>query len=318
MQATTDATAATSIPTAFENLWNPEVNQIQVLSLSQLVLGAYQPRKHFDPKKLDELTVSIRSHGVLQPIVVRPIEPERFEIIAGERRYMASQRAGLKSIPAVIKRLDDREALEVALLVNLQRQDLTEIEETEGVLHLLSLRLERSLSEAISLLYRMDNESKGKVTQSVLGSPDGCVVESVFSTLGKMTWQSFVVTRLPLLKLPHDLLEALRRGEITPIKARTLSRLTDPTERRRMLDDLLREGWSNMELRHQIAALHGDDQSRDVQVAVRLRAFETSMHRNHTWVDDARRQRAEVLLRELEQLLKAEGFSMPSASREAS
>ncbi len=315
MQAITDVTLKAGVPVALEGLWPSEVNQIEVLALSQLVLGTYQPRKHFDPKKLDELTASIRTHGVLQPIVVRPVGAERFEIIAGERRYMASQRAGLQRIPAVIKNLDDREALEVALLVNLQRQDLTEIEETEGVLHLLSLRLERSLSQTVSFLYRMDNESKSKVTQSVLGSHDGHAVESVFAKLGKMTWGSFVATRLPLLKLPHDLLEALRCGEITPIKARTLSRLTDLTERRRMLTDLLREGWSNQELRHRIGLLTNAQQPRDARVAVRLRAFESAIQRDHTWTDAARRQRAQSLLRELELLLTEEGFSFQSAPR---
>jgi ParB family transcriptional regulator, chromosome partitioning protein len=309
MESTNYAVPPPSAAVVFENLRDLEDGQIQVLPLSCLVLGAYQPRKHFDPKKLEELAASIRARGVLQPILVRPITKDRFEIVSGERRYLASQRAGCRTIPAVIRTLDDREALEVSLLVNLQRQDLTEIEETEGVLRLLALKLECSVTEVISMLYRMDNEAKNKVTQHVLGSASGNLVESVFTALGKLTWPSFIVTRLPLLKLPQDILEALRAGEITPIKARTVARLTDPTERHQLLEDLVREGWSNQELRQRVAALTVVAAPRDGRIAARLRAFESAISRDHhAWANDTRRERAEALLRELQQVLSEEGL----------
>jgi ParB family chromosome partitioning protein len=316
MEATT-MVPTPGVPVVFENLRDLQVGEIQDLPLSRLVLGAYQPRKHFDPKKLEELAASIRARGVLQPILVRPITEDRFEIVSGERRYLASQRAGCRTIPAVIRTLDDREALEVALVVNLQRQDLTEIEETEGVLRLLSLKLERSVTETISLLYRMDNEAKNKVTQHVLGSASGDLVESVFTALGKLTWPSFIVTRLPLLKLPQDVLEALRAGEITPIKARTVARLTDPTERHTLLEDLVREGWSNQELRQRVAALTCVAMPRDGRIASRLRAFENAISRDHhAWANDTRRKRAEALLRELAQVLTEEGLLLEFKPRE--
>lgn len=96
--------------------------------------GEFQPRRHFDPDALQALVDSIREKGVLEPILVRrvPAENDAYEIIAGERRWRAAQTAGLHEVPVVIKELDDREALEIALIENLQREDLTAIEEAEG------------------------------------------------------------------------------------------------------------------------------------------------------------------------------------------
>lgn len=110
---------------------DPVVDQVMDLDIDKLVPNPFQPRKYFDTIQLDELARSIMELGVIQPILVRS-RGEVYEIVAGERRFRASQRAGLKQIPAVIREFSDRELAEVALVENLQRADLSYFEEAEG------------------------------------------------------------------------------------------------------------------------------------------------------------------------------------------
>jgi len=103
--------------------------ELQQLPVDLIQRGKYQPRRDMDPQALEELAHSIRSHGVMQPIVVRPIEGSRYEIIAGERRWRATQQAGLESIPAMVREVPDEAAIAMALIENIQREDLNPLEE---------------------------------------------------------------------------------------------------------------------------------------------------------------------------------------------
>ena len=105
-------------------------NEVVYLHLDDIIPNRFQPRQVFDEKALKELAVSIKEHGVIQPIIVRNIG-NKYEIIAGERRYKASAMAGLTTIPAIIRNLDDKESSKVALLENLQRKNLNPIEEAK-------------------------------------------------------------------------------------------------------------------------------------------------------------------------------------------
>jgi ParB family chromosome partitioning protein len=105
--------------------------------ISRIVAHAGQPRRRFDVQAMTELTDSIRERGVLQPILVRPLADDRYEIVAGERRWRAAQAAGLHEIPVVVRKLDDVEAYEIALIENIQRADLNPIEEAEGYARLI-------------------------------------------------------------------------------------------------------------------------------------------------------------------------------------
>jgi ParB family chromosome partitioning protein len=111
----------------------------RTLGIGQLTPNPDQPRTHFDPKAINELADSIRQHGLIQPILVRPIpnNPDMFEIVAGERRWRASQKAQLHEVPVVIRDLDDAQVLQIALIENLQRQDLNAIEEAKGYQRLI-------------------------------------------------------------------------------------------------------------------------------------------------------------------------------------
>ena len=111
--------------------------QLQTLPIEYMQRGKYQPRKDIDPEKLQELADSIKAQGVIQPVVVRKIDLEKYEIIAGERRWRAAQLAGLQQLPVVIKNIDDRAAMAVALIENIQREDLNPLEEAEALKRLL-------------------------------------------------------------------------------------------------------------------------------------------------------------------------------------
>lgn len=163
------------------------------LRLSDIVVNPTQPRRHFDPEALSELTDSVRARGVLQPILVRPTSGGRYEIVAGERRWRAAQAAQLHEIPAVIRELDDRAAFEIALIENVQRSDLNAIEEAEGY----------------SRLVREHDHSQQEVAKLI----------------GKS--RSHVANLLRLLDLPDAVRDMLRDGSITMGHARAMLGMPD-------------------------------------------------------------------------------------------
>jgi ParB family chromosome partitioning protein len=112
-------------------------DSLQMLAIDRLKPGKYQPRTKMDDASLDELAASIREQGIMQPILVRPVDGARFEIIAGERRWRAAQRAGLSEVPALVKTVPDQAALALALIENIQREDLNPLEEAQGLQRLI-------------------------------------------------------------------------------------------------------------------------------------------------------------------------------------
>jgi ParB family transcriptional regulator, chromosome partitioning protein len=115
----------------------PQGESLQILSLDRLRPGKYQPRTKMDAASLAELALSIKEQGIMQPILVRPVDGGRFEIVAGERRWRAAQQAGLREIPALVKNVPDQSALAVALIENIQREDLNPLEEANGLQRLI-------------------------------------------------------------------------------------------------------------------------------------------------------------------------------------
>ncbi len=161
---------------------------VVTVNLNDIEPNRNQPRKAFDEQALSELAESIAEHGLIQPIVVKPETNGRYSIIAGERRWRASRMAGLSLVPVVIKDVEARELMEIALIENLQREDLNAVEEALGY---------RSLIDTYGL------------TQ-----------EQVATRMGKS--RSAVTNALRLLNLPDDVLEALRNGEITSGHSRAI------------------------------------------------------------------------------------------------
>ncbi|CEK18461.1 ParB/RepB/Spo0J family partition protein [Chthonomonas calidirosea] len=162
--------------------------QVREIDISEVLPNPYQPRTLFDPVALEELVQSIREHGVLQPILVRETESGKFEVVAGERRLRAAQRAGLTRIPAMVRSCSDREMLEVAIVENLQREDITPIEAAKAYL-------------------RMMREF-------------GLTQEQVAQRVGKT--RTAIANALRLLQLPEEVQESIERGEITEGHGRAL------------------------------------------------------------------------------------------------
>lgn len=167
-----------------------------MLRLSSIEPNKEQPRKQFDEEALVELADSIRQHGVIQPLLVRPLENGMYQLVAGERRWRASRMAGLMEVPVVIRDLSDHEAMEIALIENLQRKDLNVIEEALGYQQLMD---------------------KYDMTQ-----------EKVAERVGKS--RPAVANALRLLNLPEQVIGMLQEGAITAGHARALLKLEDENE----------------------------------------------------------------------------------------
>ena len=174
------------------------------VDLDKLKARENQPRKNFDDDSLEELANSIKADGVIQPIVVRKVG-DKYEIIAGERRFRASKLAGLEKVPIIVKNVSDRKARELALVENIQREDLNPIE------------------EAISLKTLMEEY---KLTQQELSD-----------IVGKS--RSYIANNLRLLNLSDYIKDYLIRGELSPSQGRTLLSLETEEERKKYLDKLL-------------------------------------------------------------------------------
>lgn len=124
-------------PYDMQSDYSQDSSELRHLPIEKLVPGRFQPRKDMSSEALDELAASIRSQGIIQPIVVRAIANEEYEIVAGERRWRASQRAGLNEVPCLVKELEDNATIAIALIENIQREDLNALEEAQALNRLL-------------------------------------------------------------------------------------------------------------------------------------------------------------------------------------
>ncbi len=281
------------------------------VALEDVRLPHRQPRRYFDPEAMSRLKESVRRHGILQPLLVRPLDAGSYELVAGERRYRAAKDTGLGEIPVVIREMSDEEAVQYALLENLQREDLNPVEETEGILQLLALGLGESVEEVTSLLYRMHNAArqatKRGATHNVMGSAAEEAVAELFDGLGTMTWESFVQNRLPLLNLPPDVLDALRSGSIAYTKARLVARVRDQEQRRAILREAVEQHLSVSELRRRVTSLlvdKGNPSPGATTLSGRTSNLARRLGRRGALEDEDKRRRFEALLAELEALVE--------------
>lgn len=280
----------------------------QTLSFDVVQLPSQQPRRYFDPDKLKQLQLSIEQHGVLEPLLVRPKGNGHYELVAGERRYRAAQAAGLSEIPVVIRELSDTEALQIALIENLQREDLNPVEETLAVLQLLASLLKVSSDEVKSLLYQMRNEvdKNGKEARhNVMPNSESQIIEETFTSLGLMGWRSFVQNRLPLLKLPDNILEALERGQLEYTKAKAIARLKDEEQQEALLAEAISENLSLSQIRERIRALTQPSSSGKTDLKTRFNETYRRVNSSKIWENPEAQKKLESLLDEIEGLLQS-------------
>lgn len=193
-----------------KSLFLDATEKIHKLALDMIEPNADQPRRIFDESELRELANSIKKHGVIQPIVVSPKTKDRYKLVAGERRWRAAQKAGLKTIPALVRTLEELEQLEIAMIENVQRVDLSPIEQ--------ALSIEK-LHQQFNMSY-----------------------DSIAQRLGKAL--STVNNIARLLQLPTNAIEALNKKSITEGHARAILSLKDFPEHQQYLLDACINGWS--------------------------------------------------------------------------
>ena len=199
---------------------------INEIALDQIEPNPNQPRREFDPQALQELATSIREIGIIQPITLRQVAENRFQIIAGERRWRASQLAGLKTIPAYIRTIKDESVMEMALVENIQREDLNPIE--------------------IALAY-----------EHLLETP-GMTQEKVSERVGKS--RVAITNYLRLLKLPAQVQMALQKKEIDMGHARALLGLDDPHLQLKLFNEIVKNQYSVRKVEEMVKLLNnGDD-----------------------------------------------------------
>lgn len=224
---------------------NEATENVVKLPIGKISANKFQPRTVFDQEKIEELAKTIHIHGVIQPIVVRTTGDDgHYEIIAGERRFRAMSSLGWEEVPAIVRELSDKETASIALIENLQREELTAIEEANAYQNLLGIH--------------------------------GITQEALAQRLGK--GQSTVANKLRLLKLPAEIQEALLNRLLTERHARALLKIKDPELQQKLFNETLELGLNVSQLEAKVAKLLSDEPkkpkqrrktvSRDIRIAM--------------------------------------------------
>ncbi|MDZ8260611.1 ParB/RepB/Spo0J family partition protein [Nostoc sp. ChiQUE01b] len=293
---------------AFVSQTEQKPQESSFLPLASIILPKSQPRRYFDPQRLENLKTSIKQYGILEPLIVRPVKDDVYELVAGERRYRAATELKLTEVPVVVRTLNDKEAIQVALIENLQREDLNPVEETQGILNLLSVELDVPLDKVKSLLTQMKH-AHDKPGHNVM-PPEAIAIEQVLASLGKMTWESYVKNRLPLLNLSEELLQALEEGTIEYTKARAIAGIKEVSKRKSLLKEAIAQGLSLSQIKEKIAKLKaaaakgkGGTVDKTLMYPQRLKEIYTKAKKVKSWDDLEKQQEFEALLEGLEKLL---------------
>lgn len=213
---------------------------INEIAVDLIEANPNQPRREFDQQALQELATSIREIGIIQPITLRQVEDNRFQIIAGERRWRASQLAGLKAIPAYIRTISDENVMEMALVENIQREDLNAIEIALAYQHLL------------------DN--------------DGMTQEKVSERVGKS--RAAIANYLRLLRLPAQIQLSLQNKELDMGHARALLALNSPSMQIRLYKEIMKHNYSVRKVEEMVNILKNGE---DIQTATKTLHGKTSL-----------------------------------------
>ncbi len=210
-----------------------QIGNLIKVAISDLSRNPYQPRMNFSDEKLEELANSIKKNGIIQPIAVRPIksDPEKFEIVAGERRWIAAQRAGLHHIPVTVLELSDVESLEVAIVENIQRDDLNPIEEARGY---------KRLNEEFSY----DHESISKLMSKS---------------------RSHISNTLRLLTLPADVIAMLEEGTLTSGQARPLIGISNASS---IAEEIVSKNYSARKVEYLVRNKKGSKEVKNVDANI--------------------------------------------------
>ncbi|WP_026735953.1 ParB/RepB/Spo0J family partition protein [Fischerella sp. PCC 9605] len=282
------------------------------MPLSLIVLPKEELRYYIDPEEVEKIVASARKNGILEPLLVRPIlGSDQHEVVAGAKRYRAAQILQLVEVPVVIRELNDEDALEIALIENFARSALTDLEETDGVLRLLAVKLKISLQEVPPLLHHIQNQLRGRLsTNNVIGEDQIQIVQSCLTSLGNIKLDSFISNRLPLLNLPSDILQVLRSGKLETSKAKAIARVSDEETRKQLLEDAIAYNFSLSEIKRKIKEIEtlSDSNNKTESAALKERVDDVFQRfkKAKAWDDPKKKMQIEKLLAQLEALMKTE------------
>jgi ParB family transcriptional regulator, chromosome partitioning protein len=274
--------------------------------IDSIKISVHQPRQYFSETAMAELINSVKAHGILQPLLVRPLGNSEYELVAGERRYRAAKALGLANVPVTVRQMSDMEAKQFALLENLQRQDLNPVEETEGVLDLLSVVLEIDRPSVVSLL---SQSARSNTDSAEISSPAWQKAIGIFDTLG-LTPESFRVNRLPLLNLPKDILNAVKQGEIEYTKARAINMLPDEELRQELLKTAIGGGWSLQQIRSYVKDTKANAKtetptSKSETPESQLSSIMSKIRSQKVWEDAAKWSKIQALMKKLDDIISS-------------
>ena len=202
---------------ASENKKEAAAGGIAYIDINDIKPNSNQPRKTFDEEKLEELAASIEEHGLIQPVVLRKAG-KGYEIVAGERRWRAARKVGIKELPCIVKELTDEENMLLAIIENMQREDLNPIEEAEGLKQMIDTY--------------------------------GLTQEQVSKSVGKS--RPYIANCLRLLKLPEAIIGYVSAGELSAGHAKAIAGVDDEEKQIRLADDTVKHGWSVRQLEKMI------------------------------------------------------------------
>ncbi|MGB3515654.1 MAG: ParB/RepB/Spo0J family partition protein, partial [Elainellaceae cyanobacterium] len=258
------------------------------------------------PEKLQQLATSVKEKGVLEPILVRPKNgnDDRYEVVAGERRLRAAQLAELEQVPCVVKDLTDSEAFEIAIVENLQREDLNPVEETEAILDFLSAKLKQPRNKVIS--HFQIAQQQVRHPEEDISSPEFEVISDFLERIGRFTPNSFRTNRLPLLKLPDDIFAAISEGQIEYSKGKLIAKgVKDQVARQELLKDAINDHLSRDVIQQRIKELKRSTaglQSTNTLID-RTKTVLKKVTKAHVWEDVEKRKQLEFYLCEIEKLM---------------
>lgn len=271
------------------------------------VPGGQPVRYYYDQDELKAWALNdLKPNGIHSPLWVRPLSnalPDEYELVAGKRRYHGSEFAEIDPLPVRIFNWNNLEAFKASLAENKNRRDFSALEDLDGTLKLLSLAIEATVEEAISLLYQIDNLKRRSGLQNVLDHPQVDKIQAVFGFCGGITWESFVKTRLPLLKKPQEILEAIRQGKIEYTKGLEIAKIDNSGIRQELLWEAIANNLSLAEIKKRVKVIKPSSEN---PIQTRLdsayKKFKKSL--KNIEKDPHQLQEAESLLVKIEEFLQ--------------
>jgi ParB family transcriptional regulator, chromosome partitioning protein len=276
------------------------------VAIEKIKVNPNQPRRWFDPDKMAQLAQSVNEHGILEPLLVRPLDNGEYELIAGERRLRAAKEVGLAEVPIISKKLSDKQALSISILENLQREDLNPVEEVEAILGLLAINLDVAPEEVKSILNEVANAKKRNIEVTGNVSRQLEQIESTLTGIGRFNAESFRTSRLPLLNLPPDVLETLRFGKLEYTKARAIARVKEEQQRADLLDKAISQNLSLSQIKELIQQLHENNAQEIPPEKVLSQKYSDigkRLNQVKIWEDVKKSKKLEKLLGDIEKLL---------------